>query len=73
MADPTLSIPVPSNDPKPKNKEEPESDDAKQKQKGENEQEDLVCVSSGLCLPARKLKFCSQKRTFNSRTSSKCS
>jgi hypothetical protein len=72
MPDPTLSIPVPSDDPKPKNKQESEPNDTKQNQKGEKEPEDLVCLSSTLHLHARELKLCSPMRTFSSRTSSKC-
>lgn len=72
MPDPTLSIPVPSEDSKPKKKEEPESNDAKQKQKGEKEQEDLVCLSSVPHPYNQELRFPSRKRTFNSRMSSKC-
>ena len=72
MPDPKLSIPVPSEDPKPKKKEEPESSDTKQKQKGEKEQEDLVSLSSVSRPYNRELKFCSRKRIFSSRMSSKC-
>lgn len=72
MPDPTLSIPVPSEDPKPKKKEEPESNDVKPKQKGEKEQEDLVRLSSVLHPHDQGLKFRSRKRTFSSRMSSRC-
>jgi hypothetical protein len=72
MPDPTLSIPVPSEDPKPKKKEQSEPNDVKQKQKGEKEQEDLVCLFSVLHPSDQQLTFCSRKRTFSSRMSSKC-
>lgn len=72
MPDPTLSIPVPSEDPKSKKKEEPESNDVKQKQKGEKEQEDLVCLSSVPHLYDQELRFRSQKKTFSLKMSSKC-
>jgi hypothetical protein len=72
MPDPTLSIPVPSEDPKSKKKEESEPNDAKQKQKGEKEQEDLVCLSSAPRTYDKGLRFRSQKMTFSSKMSSKC-